>query len=181
MSVEPRSVAGASIEQLGRTAEQTIAAAASALLWAGADSYGVLEHVAGASAARMVESRCAYALYETARRRDVAAVGEQALDEDLINFVAAGDFEVAALPARVVSQWTEAMRAALSEAFADREAGNFGNDPRNLTGRVDAAMSRRALHGSVRGHALSVCSWWGLDPVLVNEIETMSRIVSLQT
>jgi hypothetical protein len=175
------SVAGGSIEQLGQTAEETIEAAAAALLWAGPDSRGVLEHVAGASAWRMVESRCAYALYETACRPDVAVVGQSAFDADLINFVTAGDFEVAALPAPGVPQWTEALHAAMSEAYDDRGSGFFRNGPRNRAGRLDAAAGTRALRGSVCCHALAECSWWGRDPVLINEIEAMSRIVSIQT
>ncbi len=168
----------ASSAQLELAAEQTIEAAAAALLWAGQDSYGVLEHVAGASVARMVEARCAYALFRTARC-EVAAEDQQAFDEHLCNWVVFGGFEVAALPAPAVPAWTDAVRAALHEAITDQEPWDT-RDPRN-PGPDDAAMWRRALHGSVRYNALTVCSWWGQDPVLLKQIETMSRIVLLQT
>ncbi len=168
----------ASRAQLELAAEQTIGAAAAALLWAGQDSYGVLEHVAGASVERMAESRCAYSIFQMIRR-EVAAEKQQAVDQDLRNWVAAGSFEVAALPAPAVPAWTDAVRAALHEAFIDQDPWRT-NDPRN-PGPDDAAMRRRALHGSVRHHALSVCRWWGEDPVLLMQIETLSRIVSIQT
>jgi hypothetical protein len=149
--------------QLERAAEQTIEAAAAALLWAGQDSRGVLEHVASASAAQMAQSRCAYALYQAARR-DVAAEDRQTFDEDLSNYVLES-FEVAALPAPAVPQWTEAICVAMRKASDDKES----------------AVGLRALHGSVRYHALTVCSWWGRDPLLLEQIGTLSRIVLLQT
>jgi hypothetical protein len=168
----------ASRVQLELAAEQTIGAATAALLWAGQDNYSVLEHVAGASVGRMVESRCAYSLFQMIRR-EVPAEKWPAVDEDLNRWVAAGSFEVAALPEPAVPTWADAMRAALREAFGDQGPWDT-SDPRN-SGPDDAAMWRRALHGSVRGHALSVCSWWGEDPLPLMQIETLSRIVSLQT
>jgi hypothetical protein len=112
-------------------------------------------------------------------RREVPAEKWHGIDEDLYRWVAAGSFEVAALPAPAVPAWADAVRAALHEAFGDQEPWET-SDPRS-SGLDDAAMWRRALHGSVRGHALSVCSWWGEDPLPLMQIETLSRIVSLQT
>ena len=111
-ATEQRSDDTSGSAQLELAAEQTIEAAAAALLWTGEDSHGVLGRVAGASAARMAESRCAYALFRAARR-EVAAKDQQAFDEDLGNWVVAGSFEVAALPAVASPRWAESVAAAL--------------------------------------------------------------------
>jgi hypothetical protein len=63
----------------------------------------------------MVESRCAYSLFQ-AVRREVAAEKRQGIDEDLNRCVAAGSFEVAALPAPAVPAWADAAREALCDA-----------------------------------------------------------------
>lgn len=158
--------------QLELAAEQTIEAAAAALVWAGQDSYGVLEHVAGASVERMVESRCAYALFQMVRR-EVAAENRPAVDEDLRNWVAAGSFEVAALPAPAVPAWADAVREALCDAVD--EGGEITMQ------RDDPEVRRRALHLSVRCHALRACSYWGWEPLPLNDIERAAQIVCSQT
>jgi hypothetical protein len=152
--------------QLARAAEQTIEAAAAALLWAGQDSYGVLEHVAGASVERMAQSRCAYALFQTARR-EVAAEDRQAVEEDIRDWLAAGRFEVAALPAAASPRWAESVAAALVES-----AG--------LINSSDSAVELRALKGSMRCIALTVCSYWGQDPLPPLQVMDIgARIVSV--
>ena len=162
----------ASSAQLELAAEQTIAAAAAALLWGSQDSYGVLEHDAGASAARMAQSRCAYALF-LAARREVAGEDQQAVDEDLRNWVAAGSFEVAALPAPAAPQWAEAVRAAMWEAV---------DDNRDITmRRDDPAVRLRALQVFVRSQALTMFSCWGQDPLRLNMIDTGAQMVRSQT
>lgn len=152
--------------QLELAAEQTIEAAAAALLWTGEDSHGVLGRVAGASAARMAESRCAYALFRAARR-EVAAKDQQAFDEDLGKWVVAGSFDVAALPAVASPRWAESVAAALFEA-----AG--------LINSSDSAVELRALKGSMRCTALTVCSYWGQDPLPpLQAMDIGARIVSV--
>jgi hypothetical protein len=141
----------ASSAELELAAEQTIEAAAAALLWTGPDSHGVLERVAGMSAARMAESRCAYALFRAARR-EVAAKDQQAFDEDLGNWVVAGSFEVAALPAAASPRWAESVAGALFESGG-------------LINSSDSAVELRALKGSMRCIALAVCSYWCTDRV----------------
>lgn len=166
------SVITASIEQLEQAAEQTIEVAAAAMLWAGQDSRGVLEHVARASAARMAQSRRGYAFLQSCRL-NFAADEQRAFDESLSNIVLSTDFEVAALPAAAAPPWTEAVCAAMNEAL---------DDNRDITmQRNDAAVRLRALHVSVRYHALMVCSYWGQDPLPINEIETGAQILSAQT
>jgi hypothetical protein len=162
----------ASSAQLELAAEQTIAAAAAALLWAGQDSCDVLEHVAGASAARMVGARCAYALFRAARR-EVAAEDQQAFDEDLCNWVVAGSFEIAALPAPAAPQWAEAVRAAMWEAVDDNHAITMRRD--------DPAVRLRALQVFVRSQALTMFSCWGQDPLRLNMIDTGAQMVRSQT
>jgi hypothetical protein len=157
----------ASSAQLELAAAQTIEAATAALLWADQDSRGVLEHVAGASAARMAESRSAYAFIQAARR-EVAAEDQQAFDENLRNWMAVGSFEVADLPAPAVPAWTKSVTAAMAEAagWINRSA-------------ADSAGQPRALKGSMRCIALAVCSYWGQDPLPLNVIDVGARIVSV--
>jgi hypothetical protein len=162
----------ASSAELELAAEQTIEAATAAFLWAGQDSYGVLEHVAGASVARMVEAHCAYALFRAARR-EVPTEDQRAFDEHFRNAVVFGGYEVAALPAPAVPQWAEALRAAMWEAI---------DDNRDITMRHDdPAVRLRALQVFVRSQGLAMRSYWGRDPLPLNMIDSGAQIVCSQT
>jgi len=106
-------------------------------------------------------------------RREVAAENRPAVDEDLRNWVAAGSFEVAALPAPAVPAWADAVREALCDAVD--EGGEITMQ------RDDPEVRRRALHLSVRCHALRACSYWGWEPLPLNDIERAAQIVCSQT
>ena len=47
--------------------------------------------------------------------------------------------------------------------------------------RDDPEVRRRALHLSVRCHALTACSYWGWEPLPLNDIERAAQIVCSQT
>lgn len=87
--------------------------------------------------------------------------------------MAAGCFEVAALPEPAVPAWADAVREALCDA---------GDEGAEITmQRDDPEVRRRALHLSVRCHALRACSYWGWDPLPLNDIERVAQIVCSQT
>ena len=167
-------VIAATRRQLEQAAEQTIAAAGAALLWAGEDSHGVLAHVAGTSRAEMVKSRQSYAVLRHARNF-VAAEAQEGFDEELSGIVL--HCEIAALPAGAVPQWELAVSEAMNEASGDKEAGWSSDGCGIVLPQPDAAVQRRAGRGSVRYHALYVCSLWGQDPLPLNQIEFLAQVV----
>lgn len=144
-------------EALMRAAEQTISAAAAAVLWTGDDSHGVLAHVAGATVEKMAGTRAGYTM------ACQEGYGDKMLSPDLWS-----DFEVAALPAAATPAWAESISAALREAVADR----------GRTSHPDAAVRVRAMRGVNRSHALWVCSLWGQDLLPLNLIEYGAGLVS---
>jgi hypothetical protein len=163
-------------EQLQWAAEQTISAAAAALLWAGEDSHGVLAHVAGTTASEMVKSRQAYTVLARGRNF-VAADAQEGFDEELSCIVQHPCFEVAALPAVAVPEWARRMSEAISEASRDKEPGWCSDSHGIVMRHPDAAIRDRALRGSVRYHALHTCGFWGQDPLPLNLIEVGARAV----
>jgi hypothetical protein len=163
--------------QLERAAKLTIAAAAAALLWAGEDSHGVLAHVAGTSAAEMARSRQAYA-FLTHTRNFVAAEAQEVFDEELSSIVQHPCFEVAALPDDAVPQWSGSVSEAIREASRDKESDLCVDRRGIIMSHPDAAVRLQAAHGSVRYHALYMCSLWGQDPLPINLFEVLARVVS---
>ncbi|WP_368834374.1 hypothetical protein [Mycobacterium intracellulare] len=168
----------ASSGQLELAAEQTIAAAAAALLWAGPDSHGVLTHVASTSAAKMAESRRAYAFLAFAREF-VEAEAQQDFDKELSSMIVA--FEVAALPATAVSSWAAALSEALNEACQHMRADSYSDSSGIVMPHPDAAVQRRSNEEFVNYLALQACNLWGRDPLPINLIEFSARAVSIST
>ena len=159
-------------DQVQAAAEQTIEAAAAALLWVGPDAHGVLEHVANASAERMVSSRYCYWVLESVRCQ-YGPDEQQAFEKDLIDFVSSNDFEVAALPASAAPTWTDSVREAISDVLcAARESP---------TQRDDEVERRRVVELSARGYALRACSYWGRDILQLDMIEEFARVVDRHT
>jgi len=154
---------------LERAAEQTIAAAAAAVLWAGEDNHGVLAHVAAATAAKMAESRVGYAM--------VHASPPEGWDEEMTRGLLSA-FEEAALPADAVPAWTASVSAAMEEALQDRDSSTCIDDHGRRTQHADPATSLRAAHGLVRFQALWMCSMWGQEPLPFNLIEHGSHVMS---
>jgi hypothetical protein len=159
--------------QLKLAAEQTIDAAASAVVWDRADDWGVLEHVATVSAEQMVQSRCTY-WDLVSRGRDRTPEEREALDDAMPNFEYDGDFEVAALPATAVPAWAEAVREAICD-LAD-EAAQLAEDV-EIEMDIRPETLRQALGQSIRSHALGACSYWGWDPLPLKEIQRVTQVV----
>lgn len=166
-------------EQLERAAEQTIAAAAAAVLWAGEDSQGVLRHVAGLAAARMAADRHAYnSIIELGRAAAPTYAGGAEFAESFRLGHAASPFlEPSVLPEGAAPQWSARVEAALSEAFDDRAGGMCSDDRGRSVSHPDPAVQVRSVHGSVRVYALLLCKLWGCDP-LPFQIEHLTHVVS---
>lgn len=165
-------------EQLEQAAEQTIGAAAAALLWAGEDSYGVLAHVAATSAPTMVQSRQAYAVLASARDFLDSQV-QQSFDDELHHM--AQCMEVAGLPATAVPSWAMAVSAALGEANRDMDADSYSDHRGIVMCHPDPARRQRSAAGYVKYQALLACSCWGRDPLPLTLIEALAHIVSVST
>jgi hypothetical protein len=135
----------ASIGRLAQAAEQTIAAAAAALLWAGEDSHGVLAHVAAADPWLMAGTRLVYERLaaETTLRDVVVRLGEEYRTTTTT-------IEVAALPWLVSPGWTSRVSAALIHAPYDSGA--------------------RAAQSMVHS-ALLACRQWSEDPLNLDRIK----------
>jgi hypothetical protein len=159
--------------QLKLAAQQTIDAAASAVVWDRADDWGVLEHVASVSAEQMVQSRCEY-WDLVSRYRERTPEEREALDDAVPDFEYSGDFEVAALPATAVPAWAEAVREAICD-LAD-EAAQLAEDV-EIEMDISPEALRQALGQSIRSHALGACSYWGWDPLPLKEIQRVTQIV----
>lgn len=163
---------------LEQAAEQTIGAAAAALLWAGEDSYGVLAHVATTSAATMAQSRQAYTGLVWARGF-LDAEAQQSFDAELHHM--AQCMEVAALPASAVPSWAATISEALSEASHDMHA-DFYSDHRGIVMcHPDPARQQRSAAGYVKYQALLACNCWGQDPLPLTLIGALAHIVSVST
>jgi hypothetical protein len=167
------------LEQLEVAAEQTIAAATAAVLWAGEDSQGVLRHVAGLVAARMAADRHAYtSIIECGRTAAPTHAGAEEFAEGFRLTHAASPFlEPSVLPEGAAPEWFARVEAALSEAFDDREGG-MCNDRGPSVPHPDPAVRVRAVHGSVRVYALLLCKLWGCEPLPFNQIEHLTHVVS---
>lgn len=171
---------GEELEQLEVAAEQTIAAATAAVLWAGEDSQGVLRHVAGLVAARMAADRHAYtSIIERGRAAAPTYAGAEEFAEGFrLTHAASPFFEPSVLPEGAAPQWFARVEAALSEAFDDREGGMCSVDRGCSVPHPDPAVRVRAVHGSVRYHALLLCTLWGCDPLPFTQIEHLTHVVS---
>lgn len=157
--------------RLELAAEQTIGAAAAALLWAGPDKYGVLEHVASASAPGMAQSRWTYWFLESCRSA-CEPEEREAFDESLAGVVSLSNFEVAALPGSAVPAWVDAIERTLRDISDESLASAHSDD----------AVARRLIFAlSVRRHALTACSSWAWDTLPLNRIEVAAHIVRRQT
>ncbi|ORA75237.1 hypothetical protein BST28_22120 [Mycolicibacter kumamotonensis] len=168
------------LEQLEVAAEQTIAAATAAVLWAGEDSQGVLRHVAGLVAARMAADRHAYtSIIECGRTAAPTHAGAEEFAEGFRLTHAASPFlEPSVLPEGAAPQWFERVEAALNEALADQRADTYSDDRGRSVPHPDPAVRVRAVHGSVRVYALLLCKLWGCDPLPLRDIEHLAYVVS---
>ncbi|OBH20435.1 hypothetical protein [Mycolicibacter sinensis] len=166
------------LEQLEAAAEQTIAAAAAAVLWAGEDSQGVLRHVAGLAAAQMAADRHAYtSIVELGRAAAPTYAGAAEFAESFRLGHAASPFlELSVLPEGAAPQWSARVASALSDALADRDGDMYIDDRGCSVPHPDSAV--RAVHGSVRVYALLLCKLWGCDPLPFNQIEHLTHVVS---
>lgn len=175
MGVTPPAASRAQLEQ---AAEQTISAAAAALLWAGEDSYGVLSHVASVSAAAMAESRMAYAAL--AYVRDCLTTESQHnVDEELHGMMPR--FEIAALPATAAPSWAASVSKARDEALRDGHAADYSDGRGIIMCHPDTTLQKRAQAGHVKSYALQACLMWGRNPLPLNLIEFYARVVSTHT
>lgn len=146
----------ASIGHLAHAAEQTIAAAAAALLWAGEDSHGVLAHVAAADPWVMVGTRLVYE--RLAAESTVPDVVVRLREEYRTTTTT---IEVAALPWLVAPAWTSRVSAALSHA-------------RQPTAPYDPGA--RAAQATVSS-AILACRQWGEHPLNIDRIMYWARDV----
>ncbi|MDV3249562.1 hypothetical protein K7Z54_23455 [Mycobacterium avium subsp. hominissuis] len=133
--------------ELERAAEQTIAAAAAALLWAGEDSQGVLAHVAVADPQLMVGTRMVYERLAAGRTTHdiIANLREEYRTTTTL-------FEVAALPWLVAPEWASQVIRAL---------------PARRQGPYDPGSSAAQ---SIMDNAIHACRQWGEDPLDINRI-----------
>jgi hypothetical protein len=159
--------------QLTLAAQQTIDAAASAVVWDRADDWGVLEHMASVSPERMVQSRCEY-WDLVSRYRERTPEEREALDDAMANIESADNFEVAALPATAVPAWAEAVREAICD-LAD-EVAQLAEDV-EIEMDISPDTLRQALGQSIRSHALGACSYWGWDPLPLKDIQRATQVV----
>ncbi|WP_125079714.1 hypothetical protein [Mycobacterium sp. P7213] len=168
------------LEQLEVAAEQTIAAAAAAVLWAGEDSQGVLRHVAGLAAAQMSADRHAYtSIIELGRAAAPTYAGAEEFAEGFRLTHAASPFlEPSVLPEGAAPQWFARVTSALSDALVDRDGYIYIDDRGRGVPHPDSAVRVRAVHGLVRYHALWLCSLWGQESLPFSLIEQGARIVS---
>lgn len=141
-------VGAATLEQLAEAAEQTISAAAAAIVWAGGASGGVFEHVAAADPWLMARTRLAYN----------SCVGDEPVSGSVYRrleqayLTATEMFEVAALPCTVAHPWTKRVNSAFLSFNAGRQL---------ILPWDDGPHAARALIES----AFHACRQWGQDPM----------------
>lgn len=139
----------------------------------GADSYGVLAHVAAADPAMM---GCTRRIYDEAMMaKDLAPNTAQSV---LRLVTSSYGFEVAALLQGAAPQWAATVREAwqASRREIDRALSNQGKPAGVCAWRPeDPAQHAREV---VKSHALWACSLWSREPLLITAIEAMARVVS---
>ena len=147
----------ASLAQLEHAAEKTIACAASAMLWAGDDRYGVLAHFAGCRAASLAECRHTYIRLCAARQRN--SIDERRFADKISRLEA---LEFAALPGDAVPQWDAIVEQAVRESRAA-----VSTEAASMWGPMDFASGAEA----VRFRGLYVCSLWSNERLLLNVLD----------
>lgn len=141
--------------ELEQAAEQTITAAAAALLWAGEDPGGVLAHVAATDPQLMMGTRLAYE--RMAAGRTTIDIGRSLCEEYRTTTTL---FEVAALPSLVAPEWASQVNRAL---------------PVRRQGPYDPAASAAQ---EIIEYAIHACRQWGQDPLPIDRIMYWADAVS---
>lgn len=138
-------------------AEVTVAAAVTAVSWAGSDGEGVLAHVATISPSMMAASRERYEI-------DRGGPCAHTWYDDSTGF------EVAALPAMAAPMWSARVRKAIDAAAAEI---------RGLAGAP--ADQRRGVRVAVRGYALMACDLWGIYEPPVRGFQPITEAIAALT
>jgi hypothetical protein len=152
-------------------AEQTIEAAAAALLWCGPDGHGVLAHIASRSAWMMATARTA----QISVLEMHPEISGECYDDQAAKLAAEyPDFDLAAMPAWAAREWAARVRAATAEAQHEIGRLTDAHEPR-VYGLLAQDRVRRER---VKLAALQTIALWGNDPLDLEAIETAASAVT---
>jgi hypothetical protein len=155
-------------EAMEHAAESTIAVAAAAMLWSGADDHGVLAHIAGRDAWKMALARHIYA--------NLVEKQPELADDDSYDALPpkSADFDLAALPARAVRKWASRVNAAGRDTQGEVDRLT---DSCEQSG-YEIVTSDKLLREKAKLAALQTIALWGRDPLQLEGIEASASAVT---